>query len=61
MGLEMRVRRAILNELAKRYQRGRKKKSRVLEEFIGLTGYSRSYGSWLLRALVNNFVSGHRT
>lgn len=50
MGLEMRVKRAILRELAQRYQRGRKKeKTRVLEEFIGLTGYNRSYGSWLLR------------
>lgn len=49
MGLEMRVKRAILRELAQRYQRGRKKeKTRVLEEFIGLTGYNRSYGSWLL-------------
>ena len=49
MGLEMRVKRAILRELARRYQRGRKKeKTRVLEEFIGLTGYNRSYGSWLL-------------
>ncbi len=39
MGLEMRVKRAILRELAARYQRGRKKqKSQVIEEFIGLTG-----------------------
>ncbi|MEM2126555.1 MAG: hypothetical protein QXQ53_09190 [Candidatus Methanosuratincola sp.] len=49
MGLEMRVKRAILRELARRYQSGRKKeKTRVLEESIGLTGYNRSYGSWLL-------------
>ncbi|MCR4410784.1 MAG: transposase, partial [Candidatus Saccharicenans sp.] len=50
MGLEMRVKRAILRELARRYQRRQKKeKTRGLEEFIGLTGYNRSYGSWLLR------------
>lgn len=50
MGLEMRVKRAILRELAQRYQRGSKReKTGVLEEFIWLTGYNRCYGSWLLR------------
>ncbi|MBC7361468.1 MAG: hypothetical protein H5U06_04195 [Candidatus Aminicenantes bacterium] len=50
MGLDMLVKRAIIKELAQRYQRGRKReKRRVLEEFIGLTGWNRSYGSWLLR------------
>jgi len=50
MGLEMRVKRALSKELARRHQRGSKaEKSRVLEEFIGLTGYNRCYASWLLR------------
>jgi len=52
MGLEMKVKRAILKlkELAKKYQRGSKKeKSLILEEFAGLTGYNRCYSSWLLR------------
>jgi len=50
MELEMRVKKALLKELAGGYQRGFKaEKSRVLEEFICLTGYNRCYGSWLLR------------
>jgi len=50
MGLGMKVRRAVLKELAKRYQRGSKRdKGLVLEEFVGLTDYSRCYASWLLR------------
>ncbi len=50
MGLEMKVRRAVLKELAGRYQRGTKReKGLVLEEFVGLTGYNRCYASWLLR------------
>jgi hypothetical protein len=50
MGLEMKVKRALLKELAKRYQRGSKReKSLILEEFVGLTGYNRCYASWLLR------------
>lgn len=50
MGLEMKVKRAVLKELAKRYQRGfKKEKGIVLEEFVALTGYNRCYASWLLR------------
>lgn len=50
MGLEMKVKRAVLKELAKRYQRATKReKGRILEELINLTGYSRCYASWLLR------------
>jgi len=46
----MKVKRAILKELARKYQGSSKKvKGQVLEEFIELTGYNRSYGSWLLR------------
>jgi len=50
MGLEMKVRRAVLKELAGRYQRCTKReKGLVLDEFVGLTGYNRCYASWLLR------------
>jgi len=50
MGLEMKVKRAVLKELAKRYQRGSKREnSLILKEFVGLTGYHRCYASWLLR------------
>ncbi|MCL6579659.1 MAG: transposase [Candidatus Bathyarchaeota archaeon] len=46
----MKVKRAILKELAKRYQRGSKReKSLILKEFVSLTGYNRCYSSWLLR------------
>ena len=50
MRLDMKVRRAVLKELAGRYQRGSKReKSLVLGEFVGLTDYNRCYASWLLR------------
>jgi len=46
----MKVKRAILKELAGKYQRSSKKaRARLLEEFLELTIYSRNYGSWLLR------------
>jgi len=46
----MKVKRAVLKELAGKYQRSSKKgKGQVLEELLGLTGYSRNYGSWLSR------------
>ena len=48
--ISMRVRKVISKEVAKRYQKARKKeKSKILDEFIELTGYNRKYGSWLLR------------
>ena len=50
MGLEMKVRRAILKEMAHMYQASRKKmKSRILDEFVAVTGYNRGYASFLLR------------
>ena len=50
MGLEMKIKRAVLKELAGKYQRSSKKgKGQVLEEFLELSGYNRSYSSWLLR------------
>ncbi len=50
MRLEMKVKRTVLKELAKRYKRGSKReKSLILKEFVGLTGYHRCYASWLLR------------
>ena len=48
--ISMRVRKVISKEVAKRYQKARKKeKSKILDEFVELTGYNRKYGSWLLR------------
>jgi hypothetical protein len=50
MGLNMTTRKAVTKEIAPRYQRSPKKeKGRMLDEFVGLTGYCRAYASWLLR------------
>lgn len=46
----MQERQAVAAATAARYQRARKKeRSQILEEFTKLTGYDRSYASWLLR------------
>jgi len=48
--ISMGVRKVISKEVAKRYQKARKReKSKILDEFVELTGYNRKYGSWLLR------------
>jgi len=48
--ISMVVRKVISKEVAKRYQKARKReKSKILDEFVELTGYNRKYGSWLLR------------
>lgn len=49
MGLTMRERKAVTNELANRYQKvGKSERGRLLAEFIKLTGYSRCYASHVL-------------
>jgi hypothetical protein len=46
----MAERRAVVKATARRYQRGRKKeKQKILDEFVELTGYNRSYGRTVLR------------
>ncbi len=41
MRLDMRVRKALTKELAKRYQKARKKeKGKILDEFISITNYN---------------------
>src|SRR3990172_8266507 len=50
MGLTMHEKKAVTREVAKRYQKASKKqKGLMLTEFIALTGYHRTYASWLLR------------
>jgi hypothetical protein len=52
MGLTMNERKVVTREVAKRYQKASKKqKGVILNEFIALTGYHRTYASWLLRNL----------
>ncbi len=49
MGLTMNEKRAVAREVAERYQKASKKqKGAMLTEFIALTGYHRTYASWLL-------------
>ena len=46
----MAERRAVVRATARRYQRGRKKqKQKILDEFVELTGYNRSYARRVLR------------
>jgi hypothetical protein len=50
MGMDMRTRRTVVKEAAKRYRRARKKdKGRLLDEFVALTGYNRCYAARVLR------------
>lgn len=50
MGLNMVTKKAITKEIVRSYHRSRKKdRGRILDEFVGLTGYCRAYASWLLR------------
>lgn len=49
MGLTMKERKAVTNELATRYQKATKtERGQMLREFIHLTGYCRCYASYLL-------------
>jgi hypothetical protein len=45
----MREKQKITQQVSKRYQRARKKeKSKILDEFVEVTGYNRAYASNLL-------------
>ena len=47
---DLMTRKKLALSFAKRYQKASKKeKSRILDEFVALTGYNRSYAAWLLR------------
>lgn len=51
MGLTMRERHAIIRELAPRFRKSSKKqRSQILDEFVKLTGYTRCYSAFVLRA-----------
>ena len=51
MEFDLMTRRKITQKFAQSYQKApsRKAKSLILDEFTHLTGYNRSYASWLLR------------
>ncbi len=50
MALTMREKQAVTKETAKRYRRATKKeRGQILDEFVTLTGYNRSYASYVLR------------
>ena len=49
MGLTMEHKKAITDEMAKRYKKASKKqKGRILDELVELTKYNRKYASWVL-------------
>lgn len=49
--LDMRQKKAITKELRARYNKTTKRqKSIMLDEFCAVTGYNRSYTSWILKA-----------
>lgn len=51
MGLTMKERKAVTKALAQRYRKASKKhKTVILDEFVALTGYNRSYASYLLNS-----------
>jgi len=50
MGLSMHERHAVVRELSSRFQQSRKKeRSHILNDFVRLTGYTRSYAAFVLR------------
>lgn len=50
MGLTMKEKKAIIKEVSQRYQKASKKhKGLMLDEYVALTGYNRSYASYVLR------------
>ncbi|MBA7618472.1 hypothetical protein ES703_25798 [subsurface metagenome] len=50
MALTLQARKAVTKETFKRYQKAPKKeKTRILDEFVALTGYTRHHASWVLR------------
>lgn len=47
MALTMKEKKAVTAEVAKRYQKVKKKeRTLILDEFVSLTGYSRCYGAF---------------
>ena len=52
MRLTMREKKSVTRVIASRYRNSNKKhKGKILEEFVELTGYTRSYASYLLSSL----------
>jgi len=65
MSLSLRERRAVIKEVSKRYKEARKKeKSKMLDEFVKLTGYTRCYALYVLRMYKKKvviYLKGGRT
>ncbi len=57
MGLSMKEKKAVSKQVAHRYQKaGKKEKKRILDEFVHISGYTRWYGSYVLRNLGRKVV-----
>lgn len=62
MGMDMKERRAVIREMAKRYRRASKKqKGQLLDEVTALTGYHRAYACYLLNREGKKVYLGNRT
>lgn len=50
MGLTMRESKAVIRQTATRYRRSiKKRKGKILDEFVEITWYNRKYAGWILR------------
>ena len=53
MGLDMKTRKKLTEETAKRYcTAGKKQKSKIIDEFTATTGYNRKYAIHILKMLL---------
>jgi len=60
--LDMRQKKAVTKQLKKRYTRATKKqKGIMLDEFCAMTGYNRSYASWILKIKKDRVLGYMRT
>lgn len=61
MALTMKHRKAVTRELAGRYIRATKRqKSRMLDEYVAITGYNRSYAAWVIRQAYSSKIDGRK-
>jgi len=61
MTLTLQEKRSVTKEISQRCaKKSKKEKSIILDEFTSLTGYSRSYASFLLRNYNKKFISNSK-
>src|SRR5665648_27807 len=61
VALTMKQKKAVTKELAGRYKRATKgQKSQVLDEYVAITGYNRSYAAWAIRQAHKSRIDGRK-